>query len=46
MLARFRGQPLGPDCQGGKITNPAALHKDRDTALPDLIHLPIDELEG
>lgn len=44
MLARFRGRTTCPDCQGGRLRKEATYIKIQDTALPDLIHLPIDEL--
>ncbi len=44
MLARFRGRTTCPECEGGRLRKEASYVKISDTALSDLIHLPIDEL--
>ncbi|MFZ1715175.1 MAG: excinuclease ABC subunit UvrA, partial [Saprospiraceae bacterium] len=44
MLARFRGRTTCPECDGGRLRKEASYVKISDTTLPELIHLPIDEL--
>jgi len=44
ILARFRGRTTCPECEGGRLRKEAAYVKINGIALPDLIHLPVDEL--
>jgi excinuclease ABC subunit A len=44
MLARYRGKTTCPSCEGGRLRIEASYVKITGTALPELVHLPMDEL--
>ena len=44
MLARYRGKTTCPTCDGGRLRPEATYVKIADTAITDLVNIPLDEL--
>lgn len=46
MLARYRGKTTCPDCRGTRLKKSAGYVKVNDTAIQDLVLMPVNELRG